>query len=484
MARRSMSRRWIALVAVSLATFMTYLDNNVVNVALPSIQRDLGLTIAGLEWIVSGYILLFAGLLLVGGRLADVFGTRRVFFLGLAVFTAASLAAGLAGSQETLLAARAVQGVGAALLTPASLALLPALFPDPRERATAIGVWGGVGALALAFGPVTGGVLSEHVHWGWIFLINVPLGALTAGLAFASLPADAPAGGSWRRLDPAGLVTSSAALFALTFALIEGESRGWTSALILGSFAVAAVGALAFPLVERHGTDPMVDLSLLRDRIFTGGLLAMGLWSFGVFGIYFFTALYLQDVLGFTPTGAGLAFVPMALVMAVLAAVFAARAAARFGAARTVAAGLGLMAVAVGMISTVGAGGGYLDLLPWFLLYGAGAGLLIPLTDVVLGALPVSRAGIASGMLNVSREVFGLLGITVLGAILNARQSAHARGGDRPLEAFLEAYQFSLIVAAAVVALGVPLSLYALRGVRAEPVPVSGTTDQVPAPVG
>ncbi|WP_152990651.1 MFS transporter, partial [Sphaerimonospora mesophila] len=244
-----MSGRWWALVSVALATFMTYLDNNVVNVALPTIQRDLGLTISGLEWIVSAYILVFAGLLLVGGRLADVLGARTTFFAGLAVFTLASVAAGLAGGQETLIAARAVQGVGAALVTPAALALLPKLFPDPRERGMAVGIWSAVGALALAIGPLTGGLLSESTHWGWIFLINVPIGAATAVLGLRSIrvvPATevTEIAGARRTglagLDLPGLGTSSVALLALTYALIEGGSRGWTSAPILGAFAVAA----------------------------------------------------------------------------------------------------------------------------------------------------------------------------------------------------------------------------------------------------
>src|SRR5262249_55925329 len=191
-------RRWVALVAVALATFMTYLDNNVVNVALPSIQRDLHLGISGLEWIASSYILVFAGLLLVGGRLADVFGMRRAFFVGLFIFTPGSLPAGLAGNLEWLVPARAAQGLGAAVLTPTTLALLPVLFPDPRERATAVGIWGGVGALALAVGPLTGGYLSQHVSWGWIFLVNVPIGVVTAALAVTSIPARRP---DRRRLD-------------------------------------------------------------------------------------------------------------------------------------------------------------------------------------------------------------------------------------------------------------------------------------------
>jgi EmrB/QacA subfamily drug resistance transporter len=456
-------RRWVALVAVALATLMTYLDNNVVNVALPSIQRDLHLGISGLEWIASAYILVFAGLLLVGGRLADVFGMRFAFFAGLGIFTAASLTAGLAGSQEWLIAARAAQGVGAALLTPTTLALLPRLFPDARERATAVGIWGGVGALALAIGPLTGGYLSQHVSWGWIFLINVPLGIVTAVIAASSIPAGR---GSRRRLDLPGLVTSALAMFALTYALIEGESKGWTSAGILGAFAVAAVSAGAFLVVERRSADPMVDLSVFRNRAFSGGLVSMGLWAFGVFGIYFFTAIYLQNALGFSPTAAGAGFVPMALVIAAVATI-APRIEARFGAGPTVAVGLGLMAVAIGAISTVGQGSTYADLLPWFLLYGLGGGLLIPLTNVVISVLPPARAGVASGMLNVSREVFGLLGITILGAILSARQNAVT---GPALHRFLEGYQFALVVAAALVAVGIPVSLLTL-GRRSQPQP-------------
>ncbi|MEU4557168.1 DHA2 family efflux MFS transporter permease subunit [Actinoplanes sp. NPDC023936] len=464
-----MEKRWWALVAVALGTFMTYLDNNVVNVALPSIQRDLGLSIAGLEWITSSYILVFAGLLLAGGRVADVLGTRLAFLGGLVIFTVASVAAGLADSQGLLIGARAVQGVGAALLAPASLALLQELFPNPKERATAIGVWGGVGALALAVGPFTGGVLSEHVSWGWIFLINLPIGVATLGLTLFSVPAgqrQANLTGALRRLDPAGLITSSLSLFALTYALIEGDAEGWTAPLILGSFGVAAAAAVAFLIVQSRSADSMVELSFFRSRMFTGGLLAMGLWAFGVFGIYFYMAIYLQNVLGFSPTGAGAAFVPMAIITAV-GAVLAPRFEARFGVARVTAFGLAVMAAAIAGIAQYGEGTSYADLLPWFALYGVGGGLLIPLSTVVVDALPAGRAGIASGMLNVSREVFGLLGVTVLGAILTNRSNA-AEGTE--LHRFLEGYQFSLVVAAVLVAVGVPASLWMLRRGRTEAV--------------
>ncbi|GAA3417469.1 MFS transporter [Streptosporangium vulgare] len=476
------TRRWWALGAISLATFMTYLDNNVVNVALPTIQRDLGLSISGLEWIVSGYILVFAGLMLVGGRLADVFGRRRVFLIGLVVFTAASFAAGMATDGGVLIATRAVQGVGAAFLTPTALALLTSIFPDTRERATAVGLWSAVGALALALGPLTGGLISERWHWGWIYLINVPIGVVTLGLGLWAIRT-APQETVRRGLDVPGLVTSSLTLFALTYALIEGAGAGWTSPEILGAFGIAAVSALAFVTIERRSREPMIDLSLFRSRVFSGGVLSMGLWSFGVFGIYFFTALYLQNALGFSPIEAGSAFVPMALVMAVTATL-APRLAGALGTARTVASGLLLMAVSVFGISFIGEGGSFGDLLPWFLVYGVGGGMLVPLTTAILGALPAGRTGVASGVLNVSREVFGLLGITVLGAILGARQSSLLAEGAGQLTAFLDAYRHTLVVAAAIVLVGVPVSLLSLRASRAAADPPKAAEERPAVPVG
>jgi EmrB/QacA subfamily drug resistance transporter len=458
-----MDRRWQALGAVTLGTFMTYLDNNVGNVALPTIQRELGLTLAGLEWIVSSYILVFAGLMLVGGRLADVLGARRVFLAGLTVFTLASLAAGLATTGGMLIAARAVQGAGAAMLTPTALSLITQIFTDTAERARAVGVWSAAGALSMALGPVTGGFISENLHWGWIYLINVPIGAVTFGLAvWAVRPAFTRVR---RRLDLGGLTTSALALLALTYALIEGEAAGWTSAPILGAFGVTAAAGLAFVLVEARGSEPMIDLSLFRARRFTGGTITMGIWSFGVFGIYFFSALWLQNVLGFTPTQAGAAFVPMALVMGTVA-VLSQRIGAALGTGRTVAAGLALMGAAILLLSRVGADGAYGDVLPWFLMYGVGGGLLVPLTAAILDGMPEGRSGVGSGVLNVSREVFGLLGITVLGAVLSARQAA---SDAAPLVAFLDGYRFTLVIAAVVVLAGVPVALRALRRDRTAP---------------
>ncbi len=468
----SMPRRWWTLVAVSLATFMTYLDNNVTNVAIPTIQRSLHLSIAGLEWVVSTYVLVFAGLLLVGGRLADVFGRRRLFFAGTAIFTLASLGAGLAGSGAALISARAVQGLGAALLVPTTLAIIMATFRDARERTAAIGAWTAIGAMALAFGPLIGGFISQHLHWGWIFFINLPVGIVAAAIAAVTME-ESRDDTAARRLDMPGMVTSSVALFSLTYALIEGHDKGWTSGLILGAFVLAGLAAAAFAVIESRTRQPMVALRLFRSAAFSGGTLTMMVWAFGIFGIYFFTSIYLQEILGFSPTKAGLAFVPMALCLA-LAASIAGPVYLRLGAHRTVAAGMIVMAVGLYLFSVLGRGATFASLMPGFVLFGFGAGLMqVPLTNSVLHGQRPEQAGIASALLNASREVAGLLGITVIGAILRSRQGAALAHGAGPSTAYLDGYHAGLLVTVALVATGAVISYLTLRQVaRPEPVPV------------
>ena len=455
-----------ALVAVALATFMTYLDNNIINVAIPVIERDLHLTTAGIEWIVSSYILTFAGLMLIGGRMADLFGRRRLFLIGLGVFTGASLLAGLSGDVNSLIASRALQGVGAALLTPTTLAIITATFTDTRARNTAVGIWGAVGALALAAGPLLGGVLSEHLSWAWIFFINIPVGLVTAGIAWWAI--DESRDPVKHSLDWYGLVLSAVGLVALTYGLIEGQGQGWTSMPILSVLAVAAVSFLGFVMVENRSTDPMVDLSLFSNRVFSGALGALMLWAFGLFGIYFFTSLYLQNVLAFSPTKAGIAFVPMALLMAV-SAVLSDPLARRFGAHRSVSFGMAIMAAGIGSVALFDAGASFGDLMPSFAIIGIGGGMTIPLTAIVLEVMPQDRAGVASGVFNTSREVAGLLGITVIGAILTGRRESLIAAGEAPLDSFLGGYQLGLVVAAALVMAGAFAAWAALR--KAEEAP-------------
>jgi EmrB/QacA subfamily drug resistance transporter len=472
-----MPRRWWALVAVALATFMTYLDNNVTNVAIPTIQRSLHLSTAGLEWVVSSYFLAFAALLLAGGKLADVYGRRRLFFIGLTVFTLASLGAGLAGSGGVLIGMRLLQGLGAALLVPTTLAIIMATFDDARERTAAIGVWTAIGAMALAFGPLIGGLISQHLHWGWIFFINVPVGAVTMAIAAASVSEsrDTSAG---RYLDVPGLAVSAIALFSLTYALIEGHDKGWTSGLILGAFGLAAAGVAAFTLIEARSAHPMIPLALFRSAVFSGGIQVMMMWAFGVFGIYFFTSIYLQEVLGFSPTKAGLAFVPMALCIALAAAV-SGPLAARAGAHRLVALGMIMDAVGLYLFSRLGTGATFSSLMPGFVLFGAGSGLMnVPLTGAVLGAMPRDRAGIASALLNNSREVAGLLGVTIIGAVLWTRRGVALRHGAAPAQAFIDGYHTGLAVTIALVAVGAVVGYVALR--RA-PRPAAGTAQADPA---
>jgi EmrB/QacA subfamily drug resistance transporter len=458
---------------LSLANFMAYLDNNVTNVALPTIQRSLHLSVAGLEWVVSSYLLVVAGLLLAGGRVADVYGRRRVFMIGLTIFTLSSLAAGLAGSGGMLIGARAVQGLGAALLMPTTLAIILATFSDARERTTAIGIWGAIGALALAAGPVIGGVVAQHVHWGWIFLINVPIGVITLGLGAWTI-AESRDDSAIRRLDIPGLVTSALGLFALTYALIEGQNRGWTSALILASFAAAAVALAAFLLIEARSEHPMVSLSIFRSRVFSGGTGTMMIWGFGILGIYFFTSLYLQGILGFSPTKAGLAFVPMALCLAV-ASVLSAPVSALLGGHRTVALGMVIMVAGLVLFARQGAGAGYMSLMPGFVLFGVGSGLMnVPLMNIIMESAPTAQAGIASALTNASREVAGLLGVTVIGAVLRTAQASSLRGGATPARAFLDGYHTGLWLTIGIIAAGVVLSYVTLRPRAVSPALATG----------
>jgi EmrB/QacA subfamily drug resistance transporter len=311
-------RKWWTLGAVAVGLFMIMLDNTVVNVALPSIQRDLGTDLSELEWIVAGYALTFAALMLIGGKLADAYGRRRIFVLGIVVFTLSSLWCGLAGSGEALIAARVVQGVGAALMNPATLSIIAATFP-PKERGTAIGIWAGVSALALAIGPLVGGLLTEHLDWSWVFFVNVPVGV--AGILASYVLIDESRDETHERLDVPGLVTSGVGLFALTYGLIEANQYGWSSTRIVGAFAVAAVALTAFVVLERRQRAPMLDLTLFRSGTYAGANLAMLLVALAMFGVFFFVSLYMQNILGYSAVEAGAAFLPMTVMVILVAPV-------------------------------------------------------------------------------------------------------------------------------------------------------------------
>lgn len=454
--------RWWSLLAVSLGTFMTYLDLNVINVAIPTIQRSLHLSEAGLEWIVSSYLLTLAGLLLVGGRLADAYGRRRLFMIGLTVFTLSSLSAGLASSGGVLIASRAVQGAGAALLTPAALAIITATFTDLKERTNAIGLWTVSAALGLAIGPIAGGEISQNISWGWIFLINVPVGVITFAISVRTIrESRAPAAS--RNLDAGGLITSAIALFTVTYALIEGNDTGWGSPRIIAAFIIAAVAAALFFAIEARTTEPMVNLTLFRIRQFTGGIGTQMIWAFGSLAIYFFTSQYLQGVLGFSPSKSGLLFVPMALALAAFAG-FSTQLEGWIGGHRTVALGMVMMTAGMLMLLVQGQHASFGSLLPCLIVLGGGMGIMnVPMTNAVMHNTPQAQAGVASALLNDAREVAGLLGIAIIGAVLRSAQGAALRTGSSPPKAFVHGYHAGLWVATALVALGVVFTYSMLR---------------------
>jgi EmrB/QacA subfamily drug resistance transporter len=450
------TRKWWTLAAVSFGLFMIMLDNTVVNVALPSIQRELGVGLSELEWIVTGYALSFAALMLTGGKLADMLGRRRIFVIGIVVFTVASFLCGIAESSELLIGARVLQGVGAALMNPATLSIISATFP-PAQRGMAIGIWAGVSALALAIGPLVGGLLTEHVGWEWIFFVNIPVGIL--GIAASYLFIDESKDTSHeQRLDLPGLLTSGIGLFALTYGLIEANAYGWTSGRILGAFAVAAIGLVSFVLLERHQRLPMLDLSLFRSGTFAGANLVVLLVAFAMFGIFLFLSLYMQNILGYSAVEAGAAFLPMTILI-ILIAPIAGKTTDRIGSRWLMTAGMTLIAVQLMYFSTLGIDATYREILPAMLVGGVGMALtMTPSAAAAIRSVPVDKSGVGSAVLNSFRQVGGSIGIAVMGAIV-----AHEAGGRRSPEAFVDGFTRALEVAAGIALVGAVVAAVLVR---------------------
>ncbi len=416
------NRKWWTLGAMCFALFMIMLDNTVVNVALPSIQNDLGASISGLEWTVNGYTLSFAVLLATGGRLGDIFGRRRMFLIGVVIFALSSATAGLAPDETSLVVSRIVQGVGAALMMPGTLSIITDAFPA-HERGKAMGTWAGVSALALAIGPVLGGFLTENVSWRAIFYINIPvaIGAVAATLFAVRESRDTSVG---RDVDYPGVAVLTIGLTALVLALVEGNSWGWGSAQTLGLIALAVIALPAFVFVENRVKAPMVQFDLLADRNFLGAIVVAMIISFAMLGVFFFLALYMQDILGYSPLEAGVRFLPSTL-MIVLVAPIAGRLADRFGPRWLIAGGLLLVAASLFSFSGIAVDSSYLDLLPGFMLLGIGIAMTMsPMTSAAMNAVPVQKAGIASGVLSMFRMVGGSLGIAVTGAIFQGLVSS------------------------------------------------------------
>jgi EmrB/QacA subfamily drug resistance transporter len=449
------NRKWLTLAAVSFGLFMIMLDNTVVNVALPSIQRDLDADLSELQWIVTGYALTFAALMLVGGKLADAYGRRLIFVVGIAVFTVASLLCGLASSGEMLIAARVLQGVGAALMNPATLSIIAATFP-PRERGTAIGIWAGVSALALAIGPLVGGFITEHLDWSWIFFVNVPVGIL--GIAATYLFIDESRDETHVRLDLPGLATSGIGLFALTYGLIEANTYGWSSTRIVGSFVLAGVSLLAFLQLERRQRDPMLPLELFRSGTYTGANLVVLLVALAMFGVFFFVSLYLQNILGYSAVQTGAAFLPLTILI-ILVAPIAGKTSDRIGSRGLMTAGMILIAAQLVLLSRLSVDARFWDLFPAFVIGGIGMGLtMTPSAAAATRSVPVDKAGVGSAVLNSARQVGGTMGIAVMGAIIAAEA-----GADRTPEAFMRGFEAALLVAAAIAVVGAIVAFALVR---------------------
>jgi EmrB/QacA subfamily drug resistance transporter len=458
-------RKWWTLAAVSFGLFMIMLDNTVVNVALPSIQEDLGADLSQLQWIVTGYALSFAALMLIGGKLADAYGRRLLFVLGIVLFTGASLWCGLAGSGEMLIAARVVQGIGAALMNPATLSIIAATFP-PKERGMAIGIWAGVSALALAIGPLVGGLLTEHLSWHWIFFVNIPVGVVAIAASYLLITESKD--DTHESLDLPGLATSALGLFALTYGLIEANEYGWTSGRILGSFVVAAVSLAAFLTIERRRRSPMLDLSLFRSGTYAGANIAMLLVALSMFGVFFFVSLYMQNVLGYSAVQAGAAFLPMTILI-ILIAPIAGKASDKYGSRWLITIGMLLLGVQLLYLSQLGGDATFWNLLPGFLVGGLGMAItMTPTAAAATRAVPVEKSGVGSAVLNAMRQVGGSVGIALMGAIV-----ANEASGRPGIDGFLAGFERALVVAALIAFAG---SIVAFLLVRQE-------AGEEPAPV-
>jgi EmrB/QacA subfamily drug resistance transporter len=409
------NRRWWTLAAMCFALFMIMLDNTVVNVALPSIQDDLGASLSGLEWTVNAYTLSFAVLLVTGGRLGDILGRRRMFLFGVVVFALSSASIGLAPNQTWLVAGRALQGIGAAFMMPATLSIITVTFP-PEERGKAIGTWAGVSALALAIGPVVGGALAEYVSWRAIFFLNLPvaIGAVAVTLFATQESRDETREHS---IDWPGIAALSVGLSALVLALVEGNSWGWSSGRILALFAVAAVGLIGFFVIEPRVREPMVEFGLFRSRTYLGANGIAFIVSFAMFATFFFTALYMQNILGYSPIQAGVRFLPSTL-MIVLVAPLAGRLTDRVGPRPLMVAGLTLVTLSLLLQTRIDVDTGYGLLLPAFVLLGIGMALVMsPMSTAAMNAVAPEKAGVGSGILSMNRMVGATFGVAAIGAL-------------------------------------------------------------------
>jgi len=471
-------QRWLALYVLCLGSLMIVLDATIVNVALPSIREDLGFSETSLAWVVNAYLLTYGGLLLLGGRLGDLYGHRRLFIYGITLFTLSSLACGLSGSQGFLVGARAVQGVGGAVASAVSLSLIMILFTEVPERAKAMGFFGFVASGGGTLGVLLGGVLTDALSWHWIFLVNVPIGAAVCALCVRLLPPDESREGGGR-IDVPGALTVTGALMVAVYAIVNGNENGWTSFETLGLLGVAVALLALFLVIESRVSAPLVPLRLFRLRNVATANTVGVLWAAAMFAWFFLSALYLQIVLGYSPLEVGLAFAPSTIIMGALSLGLSAKLVIRYGYRPPLATGLTLAAGGLLLFARAPVDGTFVvDVLPSMILLGIGAGMAFnPVLMAAMNDVEPGEAGLASGVVNTSFMMGGALGLAVLASVAASRTDSLLDSGQSALDATLGGYHLAFLIGALFALTAAVLGSALLRSGRtveaqAEPQPV------------
>jgi EmrB/QacA subfamily drug resistance transporter len=455
-------RKWLALALLLGVQFMVVLDIAIVNVALPSIQNDLGFSERNLQWVVSAYALLFGGLLLLGGRVADLLGRRRLFIGGLVVFTLASLASGLAWSEAVLIGARAFQGFGAALITPAALSILTTTFPEGKERNAALGAWGAVGAFGAVAGVLLGGVLTSALSWHWIFYVNVPVGLL--GLALAPFVLTESRDAQAKSYDVPGAALVTGGLVTLVYAITQANNYGWSSLATIGLFAASIALLAAFVVWEQRTAEPLMRFGILRLRTVSGANVAGLVLGTALFGMFLMLTLYMQQVLHYSAMKTGVAYLAVAATAIVWSAV-AAQLVTRVGVKPVLVAGMTALSAGLLYFTQVSVGGTYLgDLLPGFLLISVGIGFsFVPISIAALAGVQPAEAGLASGLINTSQQIGGALGIAALTSIATSTTNTKVSSGTQLPVALTDGFQSAFYGAAGVAIIGILVALFVVR---------------------
>jgi len=455
------NKQWLTLIVLCLGELMIVLDTTIVNVALPSIRADLGFSETSLVWVVNAYMLTFGGFLLLGGRLGDFYGHRKMFLIALVLFTVASLACGMANSQAVLIVARAIQGLGGAVVSAVALSLIMDLFTEPDERAKAMGVYGFVCAGGGSIGVLLGGVLTSALSWHWIFLVNLPIGIAVYMLCMKLLPGDHVQADSGNH-DIAGAFTITASLMLAVYAIVNGNEAGWRSAETIYMLLVAVGLLTAFILIEQRVKTPLVPLGLFRLRNLAISNVTAVLWAAAMFAWFFISALYMQLVLGYTPLQIGLAFLPANMIMAAFSLGISAKLIKRFGIRLPLIGGLALAAVGLALFARMPLHGSFMvDVLPGMVLLGLGAGIAFnPMLLAAMDDVEPSDSGLASGIINTSFMMGGALGLAVLASLAAMRTSYLQDGGLAAIEALNGGYQFAFAFGAVFALMGAGLSAF------------------------